>query len=376
MTEKTTAGMEIKQKNRTAIYRLLRRRGDCSRQDIVQELRLSLPTVTQNLDELEREGLAAASGTVGNTGGRRAKTYSAVDDARMAVGLDVTRGYVTAVLTDLRGVVRQSRRFSCPFAMEDGYYRTLAQAVDRLIAETGTEKSRILGVGIGVPGLVTEDHSRVFWGGPLNFTGATVGDFGKYISYPSTLHNDANAAGFAEIWDHRELKNAFYLMLSNFIGGSVLVNGQIYPGESIRGGEIGHLTIVPEGKKCYCGKCGHVDAYCAATVLSGLTGGDLDRFFTRLRGGDPEIAAAFERYLDYLALAVINLRVLFDSSVILGGYVGARMEEADLARLRQKVGALNPFERSADFIKACRYRTESIAAGSALYYIDRFVASV
>lgn len=375
MIEKTTANSEIKQKNHSNIYRLLRQNGNLSRQDIVQRLNLSLPTVTQNLDEMQGEHLVIASGTVGNTGGRRAKTYSVVDDAKLAIGLDITRNHITAVLIDLHGRVIQSRRYQSQFALTDRYYKELAMAVGNLIRDTQTDENKILGVGIGVPGLVTEDHQTVFWGGPLNFTGATCSDFSRYISFPSTMHNDANAAGFAEIWEHHDIKNAFYLMLSNFIGGSVLINNQIYPGESIRGGEIGHLTIVPKGKDCYCGQHGHVDPYCAATVLSDLTDGNLERFFREMKNGNPALVTAFHEYLEYLAITVINLRVLFDCSIILGGYVGAYMED-HLQDLREMVCELNPFEKNADFIKACRYKTEAIAAGSALYYVDHFISSI
>jgi predicted NBD/HSP70 family sugar kinase len=238
-----------------------------------------------------------------------------------------------------------------------------------------SQQDRILGVGIGVPGLVTPDHQTVFWGGPLNFTGATCTDFSKYIQYESTLHNDANAAGFAEIWERKDINNAFYIMLSNFIGGSVLINNKIYPGENIRGGEIGHLTIVPNGKRCYCGQYGHVDPYLAATVLSDMTNGDLRKFFDLVNEGNKAALALFKEYLNHLAITVINLRVLFDCSIILGGYVGSHMSDY-LDEFKELVLKLNPFEKTSDFIKACSYKTESIAAGSALHYISNFLGNV
>jgi predicted NBD/HSP70 family sugar kinase len=377
MPEKVTATTEIKRANRTSIFQLLRKRGGLSKQDIVATLRLSLPTVTVNIDTLVAEGLVRESGSLGNTGGRKARAYSIVSDARLAIGLDLTRHYISAVVVDLTGKVINRIRLDHDFSQTDRYYRTLGKAVTELVNGAGLEGrgDRILGVGIGVPGLVTPDHQRVFWGGPLNFTGATCADFSRYIPYEASLHNDANAAGFAEIWGREDISNAFYIMLSNFIGGSVLINNRIYPGENIRGGEIGHLTIIPNGKPCYCGQRGHVDPYLAATVLSDLCGGNLETFFTLLKSGDRRAKSLFRQYLNHLAIAVINLRVLFDCSIILGGYVGAYMDDY-MDDLRAKVLALNPFESDCGFIKPCRYKTESIAAGSALHYSSLFLGGV
>ena len=113
--EKKTANIEIKQRNRTNIYQLLRKQGELSRQEIVMALQLSLPTVTQNLAELQAEGLVTEAGTIGNTGGRRAKTYSIVRDARTAIGIDVTKHHVTAVAVDLNGAIIAKTRTKLTF---------------------------------------------------------------------------------------------------------------------------------------------------------------------------------------------------------------------------------------------------------------------
>ena len=99
--EKRTAGVEIKQKNRTSIFQLLRRHEGLSRQDIVTMLRLSLPTVTQNLVELMEEGIVEECGSIGNTGGRRAKSYAINCQARVAIGLDITKNHISVAVVDM-----------------------------------------------------------------------------------------------------------------------------------------------------------------------------------------------------------------------------------------------------------------------------------
>lgn len=375
MQRKKTTNLEIKKINHTNIYQLLRANNGMTIQDIVNSLNLSLPTVTQNIYELQTEGLIKKSGLVGNTGGRRASTYDIVNDARTAIGLDITNNHVTIVAVDLRGSIIECVRTRKKFERSDQYYHYIGSLINSLIEKSNLKKDLILGVGISIPGLVTEDHQTVFFGEILHFTNSTCSEFSKYIPYKTALFNDANAASFAEIWACHDIENAFYFMLSNNIGGSVVINNQIYTGDHLRSGEVGHLKIVPNGKDCYCGQKGCVDAYCAATVLSSLTDGNLASFFALLKIGDKEATKLWNEYLDYLAITVNNLHMLFDCKIILGGYVGEYIEDY-MEEFRSRVQKLNSFVESADYLMVCSYKTEAIAAGAALNFISDFIATI
>lgn len=372
---KKTANMEIKKFNHTNIFQYLRRNDGMTKQDLVSSLQLCLPTVTQNINELQDEGLVAESGSLGNTGGRRAKTYDIVKDARVSIGLDITRNHITVVMVDLTGGVMSRTRVRRRFQRADEYYRYLGTLVERALSDAELSKECVLGVGIGVPGLVTADHQSVFYGEIMNFTGATCAEFSKYIPYPTALFNDANAAGLAESWTTSGEVSAFYLMLSNNVGGSVVIGGQVYAGQNLRSGEVGHITIVPGGRACYCGQHGCVDAYLAATELSSLTDGNLAAFFDLLKNRDKKAVATWKQYLDHLSITVNNLNMLFDCPVILGGYVGEYIGDY-MDEVRERARALHSFSKDADYLTVCAYKTEAIAAGAALYFITRFVDSI
>ena len=225
---------------------------------------------------------------------------------------------------------------------------------------------------LALPALITEDHKSIFYGNILEITGETVDSFSKYITLPCILCNDANAAGFAEIWERKDIENAFYISLSNNIGGSVLIGNKVYFGEHQRSGEIGHITIIPDGKPCYCGQKGCVETYCAATILSDSTNGSLDEFFDYLKKGKSKQIKLWEEYIYYLSIAVNNLRMLFDCDVILGGYVGTYMDEY-LDDLKKLTAKRNTFENNADYLRVCKYKKDAIAAGAALPFIDNFL---
>ena len=375
MKAKKTANMEVQKRNHTSVFQALRENEGLTKQEIVNMLQLCLPTVTQNINTLCAQGLVAECGTVGNTGGRRAKRFGIVRDFRIAIGVDITRNHVAIVAVDLRGSVFYKERVRKKFERTDAYYRYLGDMVQHCIAQLQCPEDRILGVGIGVPGLVTADNQTVFYGEILQFTGETCANMSRYIPYPTALLNDANAAGFAETWINKDIKTAFYLMLSNNIGGAVIIDGAPYSGYHHHSGEVGHLCIERNGRQCYCGQRGCVDRYLAATELSDLTDGRIADFFALLEKKDPRALSCWDTYLDDLALTNHNVHMLFDCPIILGGYVGEFIAPY-MDEIRRRTAALDPFESTVDYLHACHYRTEAIAAGSALHFIGKFLETV
>ncbi|UNK20715.1 ROK family protein [Paenibacillus sp. N3/727] len=367
--------VSIKDINRNQIYKLLRQNEGLSKQDIAYQLQLSLPTVTQNLNLLLEQNLIANTGTIGNTGGRKARAYSCVSNAKAAIGLDITRHQITIVAVDLSGNVIQIKRKNEPFERTDEYFRLLGMMVQETAKDLELEPSKILGVGIAVPGLITEDHQTVFYGKILDFTGETLQQFAKYIPYPSILINDANAAGISEMWVRPEMTNAFYISLSTNIGGAVYIDKQVYTGENQKSGEIGHITIVPDGLPCYCGQMGCLEAYCSASLLADAGNGSLEIFFNQVKEGKADKLKIWDQYLWHLSIAINNIRMLFDCDIILGGYVGAFMDEY-IDTLKKLVSLRNTFEHRADFLLTCNYKTEAIAAGAALPFIKEFIDQI
>ena len=159
------------------------------------------------------------------------------------------------------------------------------------------------------------------------------------------------------------------------MGGSMIIDGAVYSGDNQRSGEVGHVTLVPGGKPCYCGQKGCVDAYLAATNLAGLTDGNLQAFFEGLKAGETTLVREWEQYLDHLASTVNILRLLLDCDIILGGYVGEYLEPY-LEILRRKTVERNMFSVSGDYLRTGSYKKESIAAGAALNFITEFLASI
>ena len=375
MKKDTGIMQDLKIENRNKIYNAIRKNKCISGPALIYELHLSRPTVTQNINQLLEEGLICENGSFGNTGGRRAKGYSIAENCRVAAGLDITRNHITILLVNLNGEIIYEKRIRCNFALTDEYRKKLGELIETALTESNVKQEQVLGAGIAVPGLITADYKQIFYGKILDFEGVTAQEFGKYIPFPCRLYNDADAGGYAEISQNSELKDAFYISLSNNIGGAILIDHHVYHGEGQRSGEVGHMTLVPDGKECYCGKKGCVETYCNARILSDVCEGDLKEFFKRLKNGDKECEKVWDEYLHYLVIAVNNVRMLFDCKIILGGYVGAYLEDY-IGQIRRMAKERNTFENNADYLQTCKVKREALALGSALPFIHEFWKSV
>lgn len=366
--------VDIKQNNRKKIYFYIRKNRFATKQDIAYDLQLSLPTVTQNLEYLTKCGLINSSQKLANkSGGRNPTAYSYIADAKVAVGLDITRHSINSVIVDLDGNILKSIYQKREFRNSDEYFKLLGKTVETIIDSIQLNRKKILGVSIAMPGLINEAKGYVVDGRVIQNTGIGQKDISRYIPYPTKLVHDSNASGFSEIWMSPEIHNAFYISLCNSIGGSVLLNDKVYMGDGLFSGEIGHINLVPNGEACYCGQKGCFDAYCNAEKLADCADGDLALFFRRLGQGDRQLQKVWNKYLDYLAIAVHDIRMLFGCTVILGGYVGAYMKDY-MEQLCEKVDGKNPFgENARNYLFPCKNKVEAVATGAALYFVDEFL---
>ncbi len=367
--------MDIKRTNKINIMRTIFTSESISQKELADTLNISWPTVLQNVKKLQEEGLVEEIGEFQSTGGRKARAFAPVLDAYVAIGLSITNSHVGIVLVDLSGNLVKYIRKTKSFEMNETYFKTLGELVEDIIKTTNYSKDKILGVGMALPGIIDECGETLKYSHVLGIQDIMKKVFCRYIPYPCTIINDANAAGHAELWTEMQPRNIVYLSLSSSVGGAILLGNTIYMGDNFRGGEFGHNTLVPNGKPCYCGKLGCVDAYCSAKVLAEHTDGNLALFFDKLMSGDSVIQEVWDKYLDWLAIIVNNLRMTFDCDVIIGGYVGGFFElfEDDL---RERLKLRNTFGADASYLIGCRYKLEASAMGAALEHIEMFIKNL
>jgi predicted NBD/HSP70 family sugar kinase len=356
------------------LYRAVLREDTVSRNDLANTLGLSLPTVAQNIKELLDKGLVREIGTMASTGGRKAAVLAPLVNARLSVGVDITRNHVSLAAVNLKGEPRATRRTQLKFVNSPGYYASVAELIKIFIQTHDISQDDLIGLGVSLPGIVSEDGTTLLNSHMLNVRDPHNIPLKIEKELPIRLFNDASAACLAELWEAGE-GDFFFLSLSNSVGGSLVIDGKIFYGDNQRCGEAGHMSVDPKGLPCYCGKLGHYDSYGSALKLADPAGGRLENFFEALEGGNQDFKKIFDDYLDMLSFMVCNLRMCFDSDIVLGGYVGGFLGPY-LDDLKKRVAKLDSFQDNADYLRLCRFKMEGAAVGAALHFIDLFIDGV
>ena len=375
MEIKQTTNMEVKKKNRNRVFRYICKHGTVSNPDISYDMKMSLPTVTQITKELIEKGFIEETGELQSTGGRRAKALSAAVNVKQAVGLDITKNHIGFVLTNLTGKILKHVRIFLPYAHEEAYYRRVNDELDSFLEESNTDRQKILGIGISFPGIIDLDRQLITYSHILGVKMISFNSISSFFGYPCCFLNDANAGAYAEGIRSEERERFFYLSLSNTVGGAIFDHNGLVQGNHFRCGEVGHMTVIPDGKNCYCGKKGCLDAYCSAAILLGAAEGKLEKFFELLEKKDQKAAEIWDVYTGYLAVALNNIHMLLDCDIILGGYVGSYAEPY-LSDIWNKVSERNTFTEDHQFVTSCRYKVGAAALGAALEVIENFIRQI
>jgi glucokinase len=185
--------------------------------------------------------------------------------AKTTIGVDIGGTSVRAGVVDRYGNVLDTARAPTPTsegALEDA----IVSAVSELASH-----HRVAGVGLAVAGFVTTDRRSVMFAPHLAWRHAPVADrISARLSLPVVLEHDANAAVLAEyrFGAARGTGVALLVAIGTGIGGGLLLDGSLFRGAYGVAPELGHLSLVPGGRPCPCGKMGCWERYCSGTALS------------------------------------------------------------------------------------------------------------
>ena len=188
---------------------------------------------------------------------------------RTVIGVDLGGTNLRTALLAPEGEVLDRRKGATH--VSDGWEKV----VGRLIEEIGHQRANatrrgfaVAAVGVGAPGVIQGDRGIVVkspnfpdWNNlPLKKL------LEEALSLPVMIENDANAAALGEQWRGagQNIKSMILLTLGTGVGGGIVLDSKIWHGADGMAGELGHMTIVPEGRLCSCGNVGCLEAYASA----------------------------------------------------------------------------------------------------------------
>jgi predicted NBD/HSP70 family sugar kinase len=373
----TTNILQVRKANRNRILNHIYSAKQISKQEISSSLKLSMPTVIQNLKELQEQNLIEYTGKFDSTGGRRPDIISFIHGSYISIGIEISKNHIKIIAIDLYVNVIHSVNTKITFVTDDKYYKSLGDIFETFIMHSSLEKKTLLGVGVSIPGVISEINGQTIiqYSPTLGLKNVVAKNITQYINFECIFKNDAKSSGFAEFFHTKDMNSIIYIMLKKGVGSAILIENRPFYGPNNRGGEIGHMTIIPNGNSCSCGKKGCFEAYVNPERLTETFNCDLATFFEQLSAGSLKHLEIWGNYIYHLTIGINNLRMILDCDVVIGGDVSQFLDKY-MDEIVAKLNELNPFSEESSYIKTCRYMSGASAIGVALHHVDYFLSSI
>jgi predicted NBD/HSP70 family sugar kinase len=370
----------LKRLNRSAILRLVWTEPGISRSAVAERIGITKSTVSQSVAELEEAGwLESGTNDTSTTLGRPTIPLTLASQNFALIGAEIRMHEINVVAVDANGKVIAQQQ-------SNGDYHNVSQAIDHLEHNIRTiskdpklENRTVLGVGIGVPGPVDTTQGLILHTPNLGWKRIAMhAMILERLPEIRNLHvdNDANMAVFAEylFGQHKQSADLMYLYIETGIGGGLILNHKLYRGRRGFAGEIGHMTVLPNGTRCSCGNQG-----CAETLFSVWALLDtyqketkqkisIEQFIEKLEQQDPIAKRIINKAGTYLGIFLGSLANIFDPKLIIIGGKFAQLGNTILEPAEKEIHKrLFGDEFRTVRLEPCAFGTNACAIGAAGY---------
>lgn len=250
-----------------------------------------------------------------------------VAPSETVIGIDLGGSAIKLGRFDWNGTCLQSLTVPTPQPAKPE--AVLAAMVDAIARIDPLQQSVAIGVGTPGPADAAGRIARV----AINLVGWQNVPLADWLEAktgkPTVLANDANCAGMGEYWlgAGRPFQHMILLTLGTGVGGAIILNGELFVGHEGAAGELGLITLNPDGPECNSGNNGSLEQYVSVRAIHRRTGMEPAELGKRAQAGDPQAIAFWQAYGRDLGAGLASLvYVLTPEAIIIGGGVSASAE--------------------------------------------------
>lgn len=297
---------------------------------------------------------------------------------KYCLGIDIGGTKTAVALADLSGNIIVKNNFPTEsFLGAESLVTRIKNAYEALCETKRIRKQDVSFAGVACPGPLDIKNGVIVHIATMGFRNVPIRKMlSEALDLTVFLQNDANCAALAEsvMGTAKGADPLVYVTISTGIGCGIIVNGKILSGAFSSAGELGHLTVEPDGRKCPCGKSGCLELYSSgtaiakdATDLRGIST-DTKTAFVLARSGDEEMKKIIDNAAEKLGLALSSVYHLIDPEVIvLGGSV--TKDYNDFAETLQKslTRHTQPVTGRKFNVKISNFNGEQVILGAILY---------
>jgi glucokinase-like ROK family protein len=331
--------------NLSVILNCLRVRAPLSRAQLAAITGLNKTTVSSLVSQLLQNQFVREIGRGPSSPGRPGVLLELNPGAGSIIGLEIGVDFILLLLTDFKAqILWRWEEKNTDNQQPDSTIERAADIIAQAISKSKEFGLSVMGMGIGIPGLIDVETGTVLFAPNLHWRDVPIRDeLNRRFAIPIIVDNDANTAALGEKYFGvaQDSDDFVYLSAGVGLGGGIFIGGQLYRGYRGYAGEVGHMTIVENGKKCNCGNQGCWETLVSQTavlnrVQDALDQGKASQLVAKDSGDQPSITignvlqaakegddiakAALQETGYYLGIGVANLVNMFNPEmVILGG---------------------------------------------------------
>ncbi|GLB29210.1 hypothetical protein LAD12857_11330 [Lacrimispora amygdalina] len=260
---------QIKSQNRIRIFSEILRQQPISRTQLETVLSLSPSTVSRIVEQLLKAGIVKESGTEPTAIGRKPIMLYIREDAYYVIGISITKKRIVFGLMNVLGEVIEKVQWSTiAISRSEELLSTLERGINHLLLTYSISPEQILTIGIAARGLINKETGSILYAMETKEWIPVREHLNQLFDCPVYLENNVAADLKAQYMQDSVIENAMvYLYMDEGIGGSIIYDGKIIDGQSNMASRFGHLTVIPDGNLCSCGKRGHLEAYVTNSLL-------------------------------------------------------------------------------------------------------------
>jgi Transcriptional regulator/sugar kinase len=359
--------------NKQNVIDVIRRNGPINKAEIARITDLSIPTVMKMTDEFSKKGLIRDIGKGKSSGGKPPQLLEFVCDSFYSIGVDIGTTNIITVMMDLSaGILYRKIVKTCVGEPPAIVIRQVIDSIEDAISSVNCEKSKILGIGIGVAGLLGSSTDIVKFSPDFGWEDVDLGGpIREKFKMPIIVENVTRAMAMGEKWFGlgRDCDNFICINLGYGIGSAIFVDGELYRGTSGSSGELGHMTLEKDGPLCACGNRGCLEALASANAMTrqavrsieagektsilGLAGGEAGKIdakmvFDAAKQGDPLGLRIVGQSAEYIGIAIASIINFMEPELIIleggvsraGGILTANIEDVIRQRKMRHAGNL------------------------------------
>jgi predicted NBD/HSP70 family sugar kinase len=310
--------------NERQVLRAIQDRGPLSRAEVARHSGMSAPTASRAVEALLRAGFLEEGEAPGASRGRPARKLRLATETAQVLGLVVDAEECRIAAAGLDGLLHERRAAS--FATPPTYARlieTAAEAARHLIERSGVAT---LGLAISLPGLVDYREQRGVLSPNLPATDghSPSRDLSARLGVPCVMIQESHALCLAErhFGGARGIDDFAMLDVSTGVGLGVMTGGRLLTGHSGLAGEIGHITVEPDGRLCGCGNVGCLETVASDAALARVISQRVDRrvrtdeAIRLIRSGELDVDEELRKLCRHLAIGVAAIINLYNPSTL------------------------------------------------------------